>query len=54
LKNDFTVQLIATHEEVQELINEFEPNIDLRGKGLLSLDGLLYLKINYFVVKNSF
>jgi hypothetical protein len=53
LKNDFSVQLIATHEQVQQLINEFEPNFDLRRKGRLSLDGLFGFKINYFFVKNN-
>jgi hypothetical protein len=40
LKNEFSVQLVETYEQVQQLINEFEPNFDLRRKGLLSLDGM--------------
>ncbi|CAF3309874.1 unnamed protein product, partial [Rotaria sp. Silwood2] len=38
-KDDFTIQPITKREQVQELINEFEPNIELQEKGLLSLDG---------------
>ncbi|CAF1280178.1 unnamed protein product [Rotaria sordida] len=36
---DFTVQPITMYKQVQELINKFEPNIELQEKGLLSLDG---------------
>ncbi|CAF3956430.1 unnamed protein product [Rotaria sp. Silwood1] len=38
-KNSFSLLPIATHEQVQELINEYEPNIELQEKGLLSLNG---------------
>ncbi|CAF4321901.1 unnamed protein product [Adineta steineri] len=38
-KDNFTVQSIMTRKQVQELINEYEPNIELQKKSLLSLDG---------------
>ncbi|CAF2740797.1 unnamed protein product [Rotaria sp. Silwood2] len=41
-KDIFSLQPIATYEHVQDLINEFEPNIELQEKGLLSLNGLYY------------
>lgn len=51
-KNDFVVQLITTHKQVQELINQFEPNIKLQRKGLLSLDGIYYLQNNIVLLFN--
>jgi len=39
-KLEFSLELITTSEQVQDLINEFEPNIELKKKGQLSLNGL--------------
>ena len=40
MKNEFSLQSVVTDEQVRELINQFEPNVDLQAKGLLSLNGL--------------
>ncbi|CAF3840109.1 unnamed protein product, partial [Rotaria sp. Silwood1] len=45
-KNSFSLLPIATHEQVQELINEYEPNIELQEKGLLSLNGFRNLLLS--------
>ena len=42
-KDALSVQLISIREEVQELINEFEINDQLRKKGQIGLDGLYCL-----------
>jgi hypothetical protein len=39
-KLEFSLELITTSEQIQDLINEFEPNIELKKKGQLSLNGL--------------
>jgi hypothetical protein len=39
-KSKFSLQLIATREQVQDLIHEFEPDIELQKKDQLSLNGL--------------
>ena len=39
-----TYQFVDKPAQVQELINEFELDQDLKQKGLLGLDGKLYLK----------
>jgi hypothetical protein len=43
LKVDFSLETICTYEQVQELINQFEPDIELKTKGQLGLNGLYYL-----------
>lgn len=46
--SDFTVQLITTREQIQRLINEFEPDLDLRKKNLLSFDGIFRARDDFF------
>jgi hypothetical protein len=43
-KDNFSLELISTREQAQELINEFEMNDQLREKGQLSLNGLSCLQ----------
>jgi len=42
-KNELLAFLIDKPKDVQTLINEFEMNSDLREKGLLSLDGRVFI-----------
>jgi len=39
IRDDFNIQSITKQEQIQEIINEFEPNINLKRKSRLSLDG---------------
>jgi hypothetical protein len=39
-KLKFSLQLIATREQIQDLIREFEPDIEFQKKDQLSLNGL--------------
>jgi len=54
IKDHFSLQPIATHEQIQQLINEFEPNVHLQEKGLLSLNGLYYSENNSIISYYSF
>ena len=38
-RSPFSLQLIATDDQVKDLIQEFEPNTQLQEKGQLSLNG---------------
>ena len=40
-KTVFSVQLITTREQIQQSINDFEPNPDFQKQNLLSFDGSL-------------
>ena len=52
-KSDFTVQLITTREQIQRLINEFEPDPNLRNKGFLSFEGFrnLMMTDDFFLMR---
>ncbi|CAF2640601.1 unnamed protein product [Rotaria sp. Silwood2] len=43
---DYSIESIVTCKQVQELINEFEPNIDFKEKGQLSLNGFRNLLLS--------
>lgn len=54
MKNDFSLQSVVTHEQVRELINQFEPNIALQDTGRLSLNGLYKSFSDYFIINILF
>ncbi len=39
-ESEFSLELISTQKQVQNLINEYEPDIQLQQKGQISLHGL--------------
>jgi hypothetical protein len=39
-KSEFSLESISTQKQIQNLINEYEPDIQLQQKGQISLHGL--------------
>lgn len=48
LKSEYSLDFITSYEQVQDLINEFEPNVELREKNELSVDVLYRNKFCFF------